>query len=122
MGSPTVIPLTDPRARTLQGLCLTLCCGYFILEMVAFLLLQDQLGDGALRQILTQRNSLFGLGRNSMPLSAAVGLLIHAGMAALMSAALQRMWLRNRGLALSMVVLIFVAFQGALVALALGKI
>ena len=121
MGSPTVIPLTDPRARTLLGVCLTLCCGYFILEMVAFLLLQDHLGDGALRQILTLRNNLFGLGKNSMPLSAAVGILIHAGMAALMSAALQRMWLRNRGLATSMVLLIFIAFQGALVALALGK-
>ena len=121
MGSPTVIPLRDPRARTLLGVCLTLCCGYFILEMVAFLLLQDHLGDGALRQILTLRNGLFSLGKNNMPLSAAVGILIHAGMAALMSAALQRMWLRSRGLALSMVLLIFVAFQGALVALALGK-
>ena len=122
MGSPTVIPRTDPRARTLLGLCLTLCCGYFILEMVVFLLLQDQLGKGLLGQILAQRNALFGLGRNSMPLSAAVGTLIHAGMAALMSAALQRMWLRNRGLAVSMVLLIFIAFQGALVALAIGKI
>jgi len=122
MGSPTVIPRTDPRARTLLGVCLTLCCGYFILEMVGFLLFQDQLGDGPLNQILTQRNVLFGLGRGNMPLSAAVGLLLHAGMAALMSAALQRMWLRNRGLALSMVLLIFVAFQGALVALAIGKI
>ena len=122
MGSPTVIPLTDPRARTLLGFCLILCCGFFILEMVAFLLLQDQLGVGLLPQILTQRNQVFGLGKNSMPLSAAVGILIHAGMAALMSAALQRMWLRNRGLALSMVLLIFVAFQGALVALAIGKI
>jgi len=122
MGSPTVIPRTDPRARTLLGFCLILCCGYFILEMMAFLLLQERLGDGALRQLLTQRNALFSLGKDSMPLSAAVGLLIHAGMAALMSAALQRMWLRNRGLALSMVLLIFVAFQGALVALAIGKI
>ena len=122
MASPTVIPRTDPRARTLLGVCLTLCCGFFILEMIGFLLVQDQLGDGPLRQILTQRNAVFGLGRSSMPLSAAVGLLIHAGMAALMSAALQRMWLRNRGLALSMVMMIFVAFQGALVALAIGKI
>jgi MFS superfamily sulfate permease-like transporter len=56
-----------------------------------------------------------------MPIAAAVGLLVHAGMAALMSAALQRMWLRNRKLALSMVLLIFVAFEGALVALAIGK-
>lgn len=122
MSSPTVIPRTDPRARTLLGVCLTLCCGFFILEMVGFLFFGDHLGDGPLRQILTQRNALFRLGKDSMPLSAAVGLLLHAGMAALMSAALQRMWLRNRGLALSMVLLIFVAFQGALVALAIGKI
>lgn len=122
MGSPTVIPASDPRARALLSVCLILCCGYFILEMVLFLLVQDRMGDGPLIQILTQRNALFSLGRGSMPLSAAVGLLIHAGMAALMSAALQRMWLRNRGLALSMVLLIFIAFQGALVALAIGKI
>jgi hypothetical protein len=122
MGSPTVIPRTDPRARTLLGVCLTLCCGFFVLEMVSFLLFQDQMGDGALGHVLGQRNALFALGRGSMPLSAAVGLLLHAGMAALMSAALQRMWLRNRGLALSMVLLIFVAFEGALVALAIGKI
>jgi hypothetical protein len=56
-----------------------------------------------------------------MALSAAVGLLLHAGIAGLMSAALQRMWLRTRGLALSMVLLIVVAFEGALVALAIGK-
>ena len=122
MGSPTVIPKTDPRARTLLGVCLTLCCGFFIFEMVGFLLLEEQLGQGALHHVLAQRNALFSLGRASTPLSAAVGVLIHAGMAALMSAALQRMWLRNRGLALSMVLLIFVAFQGALVALAIGKI
>jgi hypothetical protein len=122
MGSPTVIPRTDPRARTLLGVCLTLCCGFFILEMVGFLLFQEKLSDGALRQILSQRNALFGLGKGNMPLTAAVGLLIHAGMAALLSAALQRMWLRNRGLSLSMVLLIFIAFQGALVALAIGKI
>jgi len=122
MGSPTVIPLTDPRARTLLGVCLTLCCGFFIVEMVAFLLLQDRLGNGPLGHILEQRYAVFSLGKSSMPLAAAVGLLMHAGMAALMSAALQRMWLRNRGLSLSMILLIFVAFQGALVALAIGKI
>jgi len=122
MGPPTVIPLTDPRARTLLGVCLTLCCGFFILEMVGFLLLQDQLGNGLPAHILAQRNALFGLGKGNMPLSAAVGILIHAGMAALMSAALQRMWLRNRALAISMVLLIFVAFEGAVVALAIGKI
>jgi hypothetical protein len=122
MGSPTVIPRTDPRARTLLGVCLTLSCGFFVLEMMGFLLFQDQMGDGALAHVLAQRNALFALGRGNMPLSAAVGLLLHAGMAALMSAALQRTWLRNRGLALSMVLLIFVAFEGALVALAIGKI
>ena len=121
MGPPTVIPRSDPRARTLLGVCLTLCCGVFLAEMIGFLLFGDQLGDGALRQILTQRNALFGLGRGNMALSAAVGLLLHAGIAGLMSAALQRMWLRNRGLALSMVLLIVVAFEGALVALAVGK-
>ena len=122
MGTPTVIPSTDPRARHLLGVCLTLCCGFFIAEMIVFLLLGDLLGDGALHQILARRHELYGLGKGSVPLSAAVGLLIHAGMAALMSAALQRMWLRNRGLALSMVLLIFVAFQGALVGLAVGKL
>ena len=121
MGSPTVIPKTDPRARTLLGVCLTLCCGFFVAEMVGFLLFQEQMKEGALLHVLTLRNALFGLGRGNMPLSAAVGLLLHAGIAALMSAALQRMWLRNRGLALAMVMLIFVAFQGALVALAIGK-
>ncbi|HVE39174.1 MAG TPA: hypothetical protein VNM14_04750 [Planctomycetota bacterium] len=121
MGPPTVIPRTDPRARTLLGVVLTLCCGVFLVEMIGFLLFGDELGDGALRQILTQRNALFALGRGNMALSAAVGLLLHAGIAGLMSAALQRMWLRNRGLALSMVLLIVVAFEGALVALAIGK-
>ncbi|HZE95801.1 MAG TPA: hypothetical protein VE981_02125 [Planctomycetota bacterium] len=122
MSSPTVIPRTDPRARQLLGVCLTLCCGFFVAELIVFLLFGDRLGDGAVAQILAQRNALFALGKGSVPLSAAVGILIHAGMAALMSAALQRMWLRNRGLALSMVLLIFVAFQGVLVALAIGKL
>jgi hypothetical protein len=122
MSSPTVIPRTDPRARHLLGVCLTLCCGFFIVELVVFLAFGDLLGDGRLHLILLRRNELFGLGKGSVPLSAAVGLLIHAGMAALMSAALQRMWLRNRGLALSMVLLIFLAFQGALVGLAIGKL
>ena len=122
MGSPTVIPRTDPRARHLLGVCLTLCCGFFIAELVAYLAFGDLIGDGRLHLILERRQELFGLGKGSVPLAAAVGVLIHAGMAALMSAALQRMWLRNRGLAVSMVLLIFIAFQGALVALAIGKI
>lgn len=122
MNTPTVIPRNDPRARTLQGVCLTLCCGFYILELAVFLLIGDRMAEGPLREILSQRNALFGLGKGSIPLAAAVGLLLHAGMAALMSAALQHMWLRNRGLALSMVLLIFVAFQGALVGLAIGKL
>ena len=48
-------------------------------------------------------------------------MLLHAGMAAFMSLALQWTWLRNRKLALSVVFLLFVAFQGALVAVAMGK-
>ncbi len=122
MGTPTVIPNTDPRARTLLGTCLTLCCGFFVLEMIAFLLFQDRMDEGLLKHILLRRNTLYSLGQANVPLSAAVGLLIHAGMAGLMSAALQRMWLRNRGLALSMVLLIFLAFQGAVVAVAIGKL
>jgi hypothetical protein len=122
MTSHTVIPRTDPRARHLLGLCLTLCCGFSIAELVLFLVFEGSLGNGAFHQILAQRHALFGLGKGSVPVSAAVGLLLHAGMAALMSAALQRMWLRNRRLALSMVLLIFVAFQGALVGLAIGKL
>ena len=122
MSSPTVIPRSDPRARHLLGVCLTLCCGCSIAELVLYLAFGDFLGTGAFHQILAQRHALFSLGKGSVPLSAAVGLLLHAGMAALMSAALQRMWLRNRGLALSMVMLIFIAFQGALVGLAIGKL
>ena len=121
MGSPTVIPRTDPRARHLLGVCLTLCCGFSVAELIVYLAFGGQLG-GSLRYVLEQRHALFALGRGSVPLSAAVGILLHAGMAALMTAALQRMWLRNRGLALSMVLLIFVAFQGALVGLAVGKL
>lgn len=122
MNPPSVIPRTDPRARHLLGVCLTLCCGFFIAELIGFLAFGDVLGDGALHQVLAQRQALFGMGKGSVPIAAAVGLLIHAGMAALMTAALQRMWLRNRGLALSMVILIFIAFQGALVGLAVGKL
>jgi hypothetical protein len=122
MSSPTVIPRTDPRAKQLLTVCLLLCCGFYLVELVGFLLFEKDMGNGPLHQILAQRQALFGLGKGVVPIAASVGLLIHAGMAALMSAALQRMWLRNRKLALSMVLLIFVAFQGALVALAIGKI
>ena len=78
--------------------------------------------DGPLRQILRARHELFCLGRPAPAMAAAVSLLIHAGVAGLLSAALQRTWLRNRKLAASIVLLIFIAFQATLVALAIGKI
>ena len=118
--SQTVIPPSDPRAKTLLGLCLGLCCGVYVLEMVAFLLFQDQL-EGPLKRILVARHELFSLGRHRPGFTALVGVLLHAGMAAFMSLALQWTWLRNRKLALSVVFLLFVAFQGALVAVAMGK-
>lgn len=124
----TVIPKTDPRRRTLLGVCLSICCGFFIVELVGFLLLQEHtgsLGSGGaalLLQVLSSRFALFSLGRNHLVIYAAGGIVLHAGMAALLSAALPHTWLRNRRLALSIVLLLFVAFQGALVALAIGKV
>ncbi len=119
----TVIPRSDPRARTLLSLCLGLCCGFFLVELVAFLLLQAQGGAaaGAFYQILEVRYRLFALGKGNVPVYAGVGILIHSGIAALMCAALTHTWLRNRKLAISAVVLVFLAFQGALVALAMGS-
>jgi len=123
MASPSVIPATDPRAKALLGLCLMISCGFFIVEMIAYLLLQPHGAEtvGALYQVLEARSRLFGLGKNHMAITAAGGVLIHAGIAALLSASLQRTWLRSRRLALSAVLLLFVAFQGALVALAMGN-
>ena len=123
----TVIPKTDPRRRTLLGVCLSLCCGFFIVELIAFLMLRERATENAgegmklLLQVLTSRYALFSLGRDHVVIYAAGGLVLHAGIAALLSAALPHTWLRNRRLALSIVLLIFVAFQGALVALAVGK-
>lgn len=123
----TVIPRTDPRRRTLLGVCLSICCGFFILELIGYLFLQERAGTlnregmGLLLQVLAGRFSLFSLGRNHVVVYAAGGIVLHAGMAALLSAALPRIWLRNRRLALSIMLLLFVAFQGALVALAIGK-
>jgi hypothetical protein len=107
--------------------CLSLSCGFFLVELVTFLLLKERPSEGAgegLRlflQVLASRFALLSLGRNHVVIYAAGGIVLHAGIAALLSAALQHTWLRNRRLALSIVLLIFVAFQGALVALAVGK-
>jgi hypothetical protein len=125
--SATVIPATDPRRRTLLGVCLSLCCGFFIVELISFLMLKEGGGDPPgegmklLLQVLAGRYALFSLGRDHVVVYAAGGIVLHAGIAALLSAALQHTWLRNRRLAVSIVLLIFVAFQGALVALAVGK-
>ena len=125
--SATVIPKTDPRRRTLLGVCLSLCCGFFIVELIAFLLLREHVGEKSgeglqlLLQVLASRYALLSLGKDHVVVYAAGGLVLHAGIAALLSAALPHLWLRNRRLALSIVMLIFVAFQGALVALAVGK-
>jgi hypothetical protein len=122
-GPPSVIPRDDPRARTLLQGSLFLCCGFYLLELGGHLLLGDQIGDGPWRQLLRARHVLFALGRESAPaLAAAVGTLLHAGLAGLLSAALQRTWLRNRKLAVSGALLIFIAFQGAVIALAMGKL
>lgn len=128
MPPATVIPKTDPRRRTLLGVCLSICCGFFLLELIAFLFLQERAaglpmeGVQLLHQVLDSRFALLSLGRNHVVIYAAGGIVLHAGMAALLSAALQHTWLRNRRLALSIVLLLFVAFQGALVALAVGKV
>ena len=124
IGSPTVIPRNDPRARTLLQFCLMLCCGFFVLEAAARALLALADGEGeALKlasTLLNDRYRLFSLNRDSLLLYLAAGLLLHAGVAALMGASLQHTWLRNRRLAVSIVLLIFLAFQGAVVALAVG--
>lgn len=125
--SATVIPSTDPRRRTLLGVCLALCCGFFLVELVVFLILQERAGEASgegfrlFLQVLSSRFALLSLGKNNVVVYAAGGIILHAGIAALLSAALQHTWLRNRRLALSIVLLIFVAFEGALVALAVGK-
>ena len=126
--SATVIPKTDPRRRTLLGVCLAICCGFFIVELIAFLFLQERAstfqseGMKLIFQVLESRFSLLSLGKNHVVIYAAGGVILHAGMAALLTSALQHTWLRNRRLALSIVLLLFVAFQGALVALAVGKV
>jgi RsiW-degrading membrane proteinase PrsW (M82 family) len=122
VATPTVIPKTDPRARALLTVCLLLSCGFFLAELLIFLFLDGRAaGFEPVMRVLSARARLFSLGRGAFPLYAAVGVLMHAGIAAFMGAALQRTWLRNRKLALSVVALLFVAFQGALVALAVGN-
>ncbi|HXX93690.1 MAG TPA: hypothetical protein VEN81_08645 [Planctomycetota bacterium] len=128
MPPATVIPATDPRRRTLLGVCLGACCGVFLIELVSFLMLKEGAGDHRgegmrlLFQVLESRFALLSLGRNHVVIYAAGGIILHAGIAALLSAALQHTWLRNRRLALSIAFLLFVAFEGALVGLAVGKI
>lgn len=124
IGSPTVIPRTDPRARTLLHFCLALCCGFFVVEAAARGVLALAGGEGEGLKLagllLEGRYRLFSLGRENLLLYLAAGLLLHAGVAALMSASLQHTWLRSRKLGMSIVLLLFLAFQGAVVALAVG--
>ena len=124
MASPTVFPKNDPRRRTLLGACLVLCCGVFVLELIVMLFVRDLLGaeEGFLGKILAGRFGLFSLGRFNVAIYGGVGLLMHAGMAAFMSIVLQQIWLRNRKLAISVGILLFVAFQGALMGLAMGEL
>ena len=123
MASPTVFPKNDPRRRTLLGTCLVLCCGFFVLELIVFLFVQELLraDGGFFSQILQRRFGLFSLGRSNVVIYCGVGLLMHAGIAAFMSVILQQVWLRNRRLAVSVALLIFVAFQGSLMAIAMGE-
>ncbi len=122
MGSPSVIPRSDPRARALLGRCLTLCCAFFGMEaLLTFALSARPPGDDAVTMLLRARHGLFSLGKGSWAVYLVAGLLMHAGVAAFMGAALQRLWLRNRTWAVLTGVLLFACFQGALVALAAGK-
>jgi hypothetical protein len=121
-GPSTVIPGSDPRARSLLQGSLLFCCGFAVLELAAHLLFGESLADGPLKTILRSRHDLFSLGRPAPALSAAVSVLVHAGLAALLSVSLQHTWLRNRKLAASIVLLIFIAFEGAVVALAVGRL
>ena len=96
--------------------------------MIVFLFLQERAasapgeGLGLLLKVLSSRFALLSLGRNHVVVYAAGGIILHAGIAALLSAALPHLWLRNRRLAISIMLLLFVAFQGALVALAVGNV
>ena len=123
MASATVFSRNDPRVRTLLGCCLILCCGAFIVELIAFLFMQGLAGssNGIAYQILEVRYVLFSMGNDSVATYVAIGFLLHAGIAALMGATLQRLWLRSWKLAASSVLLIFVAFEGTLIGLAMGS-
>jgi hypothetical protein len=121
-GPSTVIPGSDPRARSLLQGSMLFCCGFSILELAVHLLFGESLGDGPLKTLLKSRHELFSLGRPAPALGAAVSVLVHAGLAALLTVSLQHTWLRNRRLAASIVLLIFIAFEGAVVALAVGRI
>ena len=85
---------TDPRRRTLLGVCLAICCGFFIVELIAFLFLQERAaslqseGMKLLYQVLTSRFALLSFGKNQVVIYAAGGIVLHAGIEALLSAAL----------------------------------
>lgn len=118
--SPTVISGAD--ARALLRICTLLCCGIFILEAIAYL--NSVIGPIPmplpLKNILDGRYELMSLGRDHPVAYVAVGLLLHCGMATLLTLALQRLLLRNRGLAIATGILILLALEGCLVALALS--
>ena len=122
MESATVISRNDPRARTLLACCLILCCGTFVAELIAYLFMQDanETPVSALHGLLVDRYLLFSMGRPGVATYAVIGFLLHAGIAAILGATLQRLWLRSWKLAASTVILIFMAFQVILIGLAMG--
>jgi hypothetical protein len=121
MGPPTVLPQDDPRTRQLLRGCLFFCSGFALAEWGVATWMPGLIPWPDLRQAMEARQALFALGGKGGPgVAAATSVLLHAGTAAFMTAALQRTWLRNRSLALSVVLLLFTAFQGALVGLALS--
>ncbi len=120
--SPTVI--SGAAARALLKFCTLICCGVFVLEAVVYLNVvhgpvpvHDMLG-----KILEGRYDLLSLGRKNPVAYLAMGLLLHCGMATLITLALQRLLLRNRGLAILTGALIFLALEGCFVALAMGSL
>jgi hypothetical protein len=101
--------------------CLFFCSAFALVEWGVAAFFPGMVPWSDLLHVLEARQRLFSLGGKGGPgVAAAASVLLHAGTAAFMTAALQRTWLRNRSLALSVVLLLFTAFQGALVGLALS--
>ena len=75
MGSPTVFPKNDPRRRILLNTCLVLCCGFFVVELIVFLFVQELLGAdrGFVHQSLHRRFALFSMGRSNLAIYGGVG-------------------------------------------------